>query len=503
VKRLVKWLLIILLVIGVLIAGALLYFRLQVGALNSPMGGGSLDAAALESRIRLPDGFTLGLFAADIAGARLLRFTRAGDLLVSIPGEGKILLLEADRNQDGKADGLRKVIDSLAGPNGMDFYADYLYIAETDAIGRVPFDHDLGRVSGDYERIVTGLPGGGNHWKKTLRFGPDGLMYASMGSSCNVCIEADERRAAMVRYQPDGSGEEIYARGLRNSAGFDWSPRDGEIYATDNGRDSLGDDFPPCELNRVQKGQHYGWPFANGDRVPDPDFGAGNEQQVAASSPPVHGFRAHNAPLGIEFIRGTAFPEDYRGAAIVALHGSWNRSEKDGYKLVSLHWNAAGEVEERDFVTGFELDEDVIGRPAEVAEGPDGAIYFSDDYSGAIYRVAYGEPQSLAIPVLDLNRKLNMKQYDNRYEKAETLAAYTDEQRERLARVGGNIFVQDKCMQCHAPNVDGSKSLADLGARYDVRDMMQFLAKPTSPMPVYPYTDDDRRALAVYLISSY
>ena len=148
------------------------------------------------------------------------------------------------------------------------------------------FDPSTGRAAGGFERVVTGLPGGGNHWTRTVRFGPDGRLYVSVGSSCNVCIEKDQRRAAIVRYRPDGSGEEMFATGLRNSVGFDWQPGDGQLYATDNGRDLLGDDFPPCELNRIVEGGFYGWPIANGDRVPDPDHGKGQEARIAASIRP-------------------------------------------------------------------------------------------------------------------------------------------------------------------------------------------------------------------------
>ena len=224
-----------------------------------------------------------------------------------------------------------------------------------------------------------------------MRVGPDDRIYVSVGSSCNVCEEEDPRRAAILRFQLDGSGAEVYASGLRNTVGFDWQPGSGELFATDNGRDLLGDNFPPCELNRVVQGGFYGWPFANGDRVPDPDFGDRAPERVAASLPPVYAFRAHNSPLGITFVRGERAPAAYRGAALVALHGSWNRTRKDGYKVVSLHWLPDGRIEERDFVVGFELDEDVIGRPVDVAEGPDGAFYISDDYAGAVYRVSSKE----------------------------------------------------------------------------------------------------------------
>jgi glucose/arabinose dehydrogenase len=366
-------------------------------AVNAPVrhllfgsGAGAPSKATFDSRIRAPDGFTIGIYADGLPSARLLRFTPSGDLLVSLPRHDRIELLERDSDGDGRADGRRVLLDGLNRPHGIDFYRSWLYVAETSGVGRVLFDADSGTARGSYEGGIVDLPRGGNHWTRTVRFGPDGWMYVSIGSSCNACEEEDPRRAAIVRYRPDGSGEQIYATGLRNAVGFDWQPRTGRLYTTDNGRDLLGDDFPPCELNHVVEGGFYGWPYANGDRVPDPDAGAGHDDRIRASIPPAHGFGAHNAPLGIIFVRGRQAPPAYRGAALVALHGSWNRTQKDGYKVVSLHWSSDGRIEERDFVVGFEEDENVIGRPVDVAEGPDGAFYVSDDYAGAVYRVAWG-----------------------------------------------------------------------------------------------------------------
>src|SRR5262249_33984814 len=263
----------------------------------------------------------------------------------------------------------------------------------TGAVGRIRFDAETHATSGAFTRVVTGLPTSGNHWTRTVRIGPDGMVYVSMGSSCNACVEDDHRRAAILRYRLDGSGQELYATGLRNAVSFDWRPGTDELYATDNRRDLLGDDLPPDELNRNMPGRIYGWPFANGDRVPDPDFGTGHAAEIAASIPPAHAFHPHNAALGITFVRGTHVPPDYRGAALVALHGSWNRTRKDGYKVVSLHWQPDGRIGERDFLWGFLKTEDVIGRPVDVAEGPDGAFYVSDDYAGAVFRVSFGEKE--------------------------------------------------------------------------------------------------------------
>ncbi|MEH6358020.1 MAG: PQQ-dependent sugar dehydrogenase, partial [Pseudomonadales bacterium] len=258
-------------------------------------------------------------------------------------------------------------------------------VAETDAVGRIAFNEQTGAVTGKYQKILSSLPSGDGHWTRTLRIGPDGWLYVTVGSSCNVCIEEVPERAAMLRLRLDGSDKQLYATGLRNSVDFDWSPIDGEIYATDNGRDWQGDDFPPDELNRIVEDGFYGWPYANGNKIPDPDFGAGQPMRIAGSLAPVFEFRAHNAPLGMTFLRHQS--DSYQHAALVALHGSWNRSSKDGYKVVSLHWNESNEVEARDFITGFLDGESVNGRPVGLTEATDGTIYISDDYAGVIYRV--------------------------------------------------------------------------------------------------------------------
>ncbi len=351
------------------------------------------SAATVKSRLTVPPGYGISLFANDMPDARVLRVTAHGDLLVASPGKGRVYWLARDADGDGASDSRRVLLKGLDGPNGLDFWHDYLYVAEQGQIGRVRFDAATGQLAGSYEVIIKNLPVGGNHWKKTIRFGPDGLLYLNIGSSCNVCLEQDDRRAAMLRYTPDGKFVDVYAAGLRNSEGMDWRA-DGTLYATDNGRDLLGDDFPPCELDEIRQGGFYGWPFANGDRVPDPDFGAGREAVIAASIPPAFSFRAHNAPLGMVFLRSNRQLPRYRGDALVALHGSWNRTHKDGYKVVALHWDADGSIHSSDFLTGFLVDENVIGRPADVAEDADGGIYVSDDYANAVYKITLGATAS-------------------------------------------------------------------------------------------------------------
>jgi glucose/arabinose dehydrogenase len=343
---------------GIVAIGACRWLLPERFAVNAPLahlifgrGGDAPPPESLGTRIRAPEGLSVGLFAEGVRNARFLRFTPAGDLLVSQPREGVVLLLERDADGDGRADGRRVLLDGLDRPHGLELHDGWLVVAEGGAIGRARFDADARAVTGEYVHVVTDLPTGGNHWTRSVRIGPDGWMYVSIGSSCNVCEESDPRRAAIVRYRPDGSDEEIFATGLRNAVGFDWRP-------------------------------------GTGDNVPDPDLGAGHEERIRSAIAPVHAFRAHNAPLGIAFVRRSDAPAELAGAALVALHGSWNRTRKDGYKVVSLHWQPDGSIEERDFLSGFEVDGDVIGRPVDVAEGPDGAFYVSDDYAGAIYRVA-------------------------------------------------------------------------------------------------------------------
>jgi glucose/arabinose dehydrogenase len=373
--------------------GACRAFLPQRFAVNAPIAGLLFGAkppakSEFQQRMQLPDGFAIQVFAAGIPNARFLRFTPGGDLLVSSPREGAVFRL-SPAVADGRSAKVEKLLTGLDSPHGLEFADGHLYVAETGAVKRVRWDAASDRPTGTVETVLPNLPTGGNHWTKTIRLGPDGWLYLSQGSTCNACLETEPRRATIARFHLDGSGYETVATGLRNSVGFDWRPADGALYATDNGRDLLGDDFPPCELNRIEPGKFYGWPFVNGMGVPDPDFGAHGGDKAARAVPPAHAFGAHVAPLGLRFYRGTAFPERYRGQAFAALHGSWNRTHKSGYKVVLLEWSPDGDIRESDFLTGFERNENVIGRPVDVLEGPDGALYVSDDYAGAVYRVSY------------------------------------------------------------------------------------------------------------------
>ncbi len=446
----------------------------------------------IRTRFKLPQGMRIGLYAADIPHARVMKFTSSGDMVVSSMREGNVILLHRDDNGDGAADGRTVLLSGLTMPHGLALRDGYLYVAEETQISRAPYDA-ASRTLGPREVIFTGMPSGGNHRTRTIGFGPDGRLYATIGSSCNVCIEEEPYRAEMIVMNADGSDAGTFATGLRNTVGFDWQPATGALFGTDNGRDLLGDDTPHCELNEIVSGGDYGWPYAYDDRVPDPDFGLGNEDKVSASLSLVHGFGAHRAPLGIRFLTPGLEPADLEGAALVALHGSWNRSTLAGYKVVSLHWGLDGTVSQRDFLTGFEEDEDVIGRPADVAQGPDGAIYVSDDYAGVIYRIGWGDMAVSGVAAAQRDLVAN------------PLAAYSTSDIEAKANVGRALFDANGCGACHIPAMAAEgvavKRLENLRARFDVQGIAALLITPPGPMPSYDLSDAEQEALAVYLLS--
>ncbi len=451
--------------------------------------GPTADESTLARRYEVPDGFQLSLYTADLPRARFLRFTPGGDLLVSRPHEGDIVLLEKDLDGDGRPDGTRTLLANLQRPLGIDIHDNWLYIAESGRVSKIRFDSASGQTSGELQTVVPNLTDDGNHWSKTLRIGPDEQLYLSQGSTCNICEEEDQRRATMMRFELDGSDGEIIATGLRNSVGFDWAPWDQALYATDNGRDLLGDDTPPCELNHIQPGKFYGWPYFYGNNIADPDMNA--DPQAAERSPtqPVHPFRAHNAPLGITFLEASELPDTYTKSALVALHGSWNRSSLDGYKVVSLHWTPAG-IEERDFLTGFLRDGEISGRPVDVAQAPDGSIYISDDYAGAIYRVTY-EPdrEGSALPMPQPISRLD--------ETPPQWLANAD--LPAMASSGEMLYQKLGCRSCHDEGENPSR-LDALSTRLGYSATINALAYPQAPMPVFPLSDTERRELAVYLL---
>jgi len=332
----------------------------------------------------VPPGFKVEAFAENLGRARFMAFGPDGVLYVSSIRAGTVLALP-DRNKDGRADEVITFADGLRLPHGLAWKDGWLYVGETHQVARLR-DTDGDMKADAREVVVRDLPAAKMHFTRTIGFGPDGGLYVSVGSSCNVC-EDEPRRAAVLRFNADGSGGEVYARGLRNAVGFVWRPGTSDLWATDNGRDWLGDDLPPEELNLVVKGGDYGWPYCYGNRVTDPEYN--NSARCRNTQPATFEMQAHSAPLGLTFYDGKMFPEEYRGDCYIAFHGSWNRSVPTGYKVVRVRFKDGKPIGIEDFIDIWFKGGRVSGRPVDVKVGPDGALYISDDHGGRIYRVTY------------------------------------------------------------------------------------------------------------------
>ena len=335
--------------------------------------------------VKLPEGFKIEEYAGGMDKPRFMALSPDGVLFVSDMGDGAVIAL-SDGNGDGRADNVKKFITGLKRPNSIAFHDGYIYVGETDKIVRFKYD-GADKPPGKKEVLIKDLPTEG-HFTKTVGFGPDKKMYVSIGSSCNVCIEDDRRRATIMRYSPDGSGEEVYAKGLRNSVGITWRPGTEELWATDNGRDWLGDDLPPDEINIVNEEKDYGWPYCYGDKIPDPDYG--RAKRCAPTVAPAVEIQAHSAPLGLTFYQGSMFPNEYEGDLFVAYHGSWNRTVPTGYKVVRVKIKDGKPEGAMDFATGWLEGTKRTGRPVDVLVGKDGELFISDDFTGSVYRVTYG-----------------------------------------------------------------------------------------------------------------
>ncbi|AGY59571.1 PQQ-dependent sugar dehydrogenase [Gloeobacter kilaueensis] len=344
--------------------------------------------------INLPSGFEIEVFADGLEQPRALALSPEGDLFVTEMGAGRVSALP-DRDKDGKAD--RRVVfaSGLNHPHGLAFYKSGLYIGETNEVVR--FDYQPGKPTGSNKRVVVpNLPDDGGHSTRTVAFGPDNKLYVSIGSSCNVCNEKDKRRATIMQYNPDGSGGRIYASGLRNAVGLRFDSQ-GRLWATSNGRDWLGDNIPPDELHIVRDGLNAGWPFCHAGKYRDDRFGSLGS--CSAVTPPDWSFQAHSAPLGVSEYTGSQFPADYKGDLFVAFHGSWNRSQPTGYKVVRAHLENGRVKQLTDFATGWlRPDRDVMGRPVDVLTAPDGSLFVTDDAAGRVYRIRYSATQAKAGP---------------------------------------------------------------------------------------------------------
>ena len=341
---------------------------------------------------QLPKGYHISLYAQGLKSARLIIATSMNDLIVS-SRLSKLYLVSPNQNDKQPTGKVRTLMSGLNQPHGLLLHKGWLYIAEEHRVIRIRFDAQKKAVRGKIEIILTGMPDNGGHSTRTLKKGPDGWFYLSIGSSCNACREQHPWRATILRFHPDGQRShpdgktrpEIYATGLRNTVGFDWQPGTNRLYGVENGRDWLGDNFPPDELNLIQKGGFYGWPFRHGNNIKDPELGNSFKGSALSSA---FNFKAHVAPLSIRFLKHQKAP-NMQNTALVAQHGSWNRSSKIGYRLVSLHFGKDGTISRKMFLTGFLQGKKVIGRPVDIFEQSNGDLFISDDLTGVLWLVRY------------------------------------------------------------------------------------------------------------------
>ena len=359
--------------------------RLSVALLVFSLGVPMLaTAAAPTAKLNVPPGFVVETYAEGVENARAMAWGGRGTLFVGSRDKGQVYAL-SDGDGDGRAETVRVIAKGLRMPVGVAFREGALYVSAVERIVR--FDDIENRLDNPPQPIVAiaDLPSERHHGWRYIAFGPDGKLYVPIGAPCNVCDDAGF--ATLLRMNPDGSERQVIAEGVRNSVGFDWHPDSGALWFTDNGRDWLGDDSPDCELNRLDApGGHFGFPYCHAG-ILDPEFGDG--KSCSDYIAPAGRLGAHTAPLGIRFYTGSAFPADYRGHALIARHGSWNRSVKSGYDVVRARIEDGRVTAIEPFLTGFLDGQKTLGRPVDVIQAADGSVLVSDDHAHAIYRIRY------------------------------------------------------------------------------------------------------------------
>lgn len=336
--------------------------------------------------LNLPKDFKINLFAGGLDAPRFMSFDDEGNLFVADKGAGIIYLLK-DSNGDGVADNKIVVDSGLKVIHSVYYYQSDLYAAEEDKVLKFNSINADGKYL-NKEILVDNLPTDGGHSTRTVIVGPDKKLYISIGSSCNICEESDERRAAVVRYNLDGSGEEIFASGLRNSVGIQFYQN--KLWGINNGRDLIGDNVPPEEVNIIEQGKNYGWPYCYGMGIVSPEYPDRDSYCLNETQNPAYEMQAHSAPLGLDFLpEDNNFPENLKDNMFIGFHGSWNRTVPTGYKVVRLDVNN-NDAQTINFVTGWlQPDASAWGRPVDVEFSNRGNMYISDDRAGAIYRVTY------------------------------------------------------------------------------------------------------------------
>lgn len=390
--------LLILVVIGTLGYMGYFYYKNLRGALpaiKEPTADISDLVLNDKTPLVLPEGFQLSIYANSLPGARALAMDPNGNLVVSLLGEGKVVLL-LDKNFDGRAGETKILLKDLKNPHGLAFDCVEvgvckLYVAQEDKV--MVYDYDIQNLVVKNERKILDLPDGGRHTTRSLLL-KDKTLYVAVGSSCNVCHESDAQRASILAADLTTNKVVTFAKGLRNSVFMAIRPSDNKIWATDMGRDFIGDDIPPDEINIVEEGKNYGWPNCFGKNIHDDDFDKNTYIRNPCMTPfetPSHiDIQAHSAPLGLAFVPKDVWSAEYGDDLLVAYHGSFNRTVPTGYKIVRYHLDENGEVlSSEDFLTGFlQSDGSLYGRPVDILIDKNGIMFVSDDKSGVIYRIS-------------------------------------------------------------------------------------------------------------------
>ena len=369
---------------------SLTFFLSDISSKNS-------DMDTFLEKIVLPDGFKIEIYASDVENARSMTVSPSGTIFVGNRKSDNVFAL-IDKNKDGKVDKKYLITNKLKNmPNGVAFHEGDLYVAEVNKIwvfkdieNKLELIDENGFYPEDPILITDDFPSDKHHGWKYIAIGPDNKLYVPVGAPCNICESRDEIYSTITRMDLDGSNREIYARGVRNTVGFTWNKETGEMWFTDNGRDMLGDNYPPCELNKVTKpDQHYGYPYCHGGDISDPEFGS--KYACEDFIKPMQNLGPHVAPLGLKFYDGDMFPEEYKGDIFIAEHGSWNRTKKIGYRITRVKIKDNKSVGYEPFISGW-LEKDINdawGRPVDVVILDDGSMLISDDYANVIYRVTY------------------------------------------------------------------------------------------------------------------
>ena len=340
--------------------------------------------------LKLPAGFRVARFADDLGAPRMLRVGADGTVYATRPSKGDVIALR-DEDGDGRAE-RRWTFAEIDDVHDLALRGNEAFFVSVRSVYRSPVAE--GRASAP-AKILDELPEGGRHPNRTIAFAPDGKLLVSIGSTCNACVEPEPEAATIIRLAEDGSGRRVFASGLRNTIGFGWHPKTKAMWGMDHGSDWLGDEFPPEELNLLEEGKFYGWPFVSGGKIPEQlqlPKGLDAAAYLARTTPAVLGYRAHAAPMQLAFYDATSFPEAYRDDAFVAMHGSWNRKAPAGYEVVRIDFADGKPVAIEPFLTGFVIEDGgaTFGRPVGIAIAKDGALLVSDDKTGVIYRITYG-----------------------------------------------------------------------------------------------------------------